>query len=122
MSKKYVCELLRKVPLNEIDVIRDYYLDGDFVECDFSKKPLKEFIDFLESRIDENADSDSYTVHIMTHAVSRLSALAYLNKGLDQLKKETGFCPDLGDLFHDEITSPAFEKICEVVRLNDLPF
>jgi hypothetical protein len=126
MSKKYVCELLRNVPLDDMDMIRDYYIDSDYhldinyFDGDFSEKPLSDFIDFLETRIDDNADNNEEIIRLMTSAVSSLKALERIQQALSELYKSTGFLPDFGDLFSDEIVTPAYDKIFAVVNLNDL--
>ena len=126
MSKTYVCELLRNVPLDDIDMIRDYYIDSDYhldsnyFDGDFSEKPLSDFIDFLETRIDDNADTNTKSIRLMTSAVSSLKAMERIHESLSELSKSTGFLPDLGDLFSDKVISPAYDKIFEVVNLNEL--
>ena len=126
MSKKNVCELLRTVPIDDIDFIRDYFIDSDYhldsnyFEGDFSERPLSDFIDFLESRINDNADNNEEIIRLMTSAVSSLKALERIHQALSEIYKSTGFLPDFGDLFSDEIITPAYDKIFAVVNLNDL--
>ena len=120
MSKKYVCELLRKVDLEELDLIREMYLESDYLEEEYSEDQLSEFIEFLETRIDDDADNNKKTIKLLTDAIASFKALKRINKALHKLHKVSGYSPDLGDEFADEIIYPAIKKILKVVKLKGI--
>lgn len=118
MSRKQVSGSLKKLDLNVLELLKERYMDLDNVECDFSEKPLSEFMDFMLSRID--ADSDKGTVKNMTNSVLTLNAFPSIYEGLDVLEDAANYRSSFlySELF--EIQDQAISKIFEILKIDEI--
>ena len=116
MSKKQVSGSLRKLDLDVLELLKDRYMDLDNTECDFSEKPLSEFMDFMLSRID--ADSDNATVENMTNSVLTLNSLSSIFDGLNVLEGAAKYRSPFVYSELDEIQDLAIDKIFEIVKFE----